>query len=128
LAEAYAGLAKFDDAKRCLAEAMTAIQSSNERWCEADVHRIAGEIALRSPHPDAALAEAHFARALSVARGQNAKSFELRAATSLARLWYDQGKRDAAREVLAPVCAWFTEGANTADLRAAKVLLDGLAS
>jgi class 3 adenylate cyclase/predicted ATPase len=128
LAEAYAELARFDDAGRCLAEAMTGVESSKERWCEAEVHRIAGEMALRSPNSDAAQAEAHFARALSVARGQNAKSFELRAATSLARLWYDQGKRDAARDVLAPVRAWFTEGADTADLRAAKVLLDTLAS
>jgi predicted ATPase len=128
LAEAYAELARSDDARRCLAEAMTGIQSSNERWCEADVHRIAGDIALRGPNPDMALAEAHFARALSVARAQNAKSFELRAATNLARLWHEQGKRDSARDLLAPVCAWFTEGADTADLRAARALLDVLGS
>jgi predicted ATPase len=88
---------------------------------------IAGEIALMSPERDAAKAKAYFERALEVARAQQAKSFELRAATSMARLWREQGKRDQARELLAPVYGWFTEGFDTTDLREAKALLAQLA-
>jgi predicted ATPase len=101
---------------------------TKETWCEAEVHRIAGEIALKSPEPDKAKAEAYFARALAVARQQQAKSWELRAAMSMARLWRDQGKRDAARDLLAPVYGWFTEGFDTRDLKEAKGLLDQLAT
>jgi predicted ATPase len=79
------------------------------------------------PEPDAAKAEAYFERALGVARAQQAKSWELRAAMRMDRLWGDQGKRDAARGVLAPVYGWFTEGFDTLDLNEAKVLLDALA-
>ena len=86
----------------------------------------AGEIALRSPEREAAKAEAYFERALAVARAQQAKSWELRAAMSMARLWRGQGKRDAARELLAPVYGWFTEGFDTLDLKQAKALLDEL--
>ena len=107
---------------------MTAVETTKESWCEADIHRIAGEIALMSPEPDAAKAEALFERALAVARAQQAKSWELRAATSMARLWRDQGKRDEARDLLAPVYGWFTEGFDTLDLKEAKALLDALAS
>ena len=107
---------------------MTAVETTKERWCEAEVHRIAGEIALMSPEPDAAKAEAYFERALAVARAQQAKSWELRAAMSMARLWRDQGKRDEARDLLAPVYGWFTEGFDTLDLKEAKALLDELAS
>jgi predicted ATPase len=92
----------------------------------AEVHRIAGEIALMSPEPDAAKAEAYLERALAVARKQQAKSSELRAAISVARLWRDQGKPQQAREVLAPVYGWFTEGFDTSDLKEAKALLDAL--
>ncbi len=81
-----------------------------------------------SPESDAAKAEACFERALAVARAQQAKSWELRAATSMARLWRDQGKRDEARNLLAPVFGWFTEGFDTLDLKEAKALLDALAS
>ena len=102
-ASANAELARFDDAWRCIDEAMTAIETTKERWCEAEVNRVAGTIALRSPEPDAAKAEACFERALAVARQQQAKSWELRAAMSMARLWRDQGKRDEARDLLAPV-------------------------
>ena len=98
------------------------------KWCEAEVNRIAGEIALKSPEPDAAKAEAYFERALAVARQQQAKSWELRAAMSMARLWRDQGKRDEARDLLAPVYGWFTEGFDTLDLKEAKALLDTLTS
>ena len=102
------------------------IERTKETWFEAYVHRIAGEIALKSPQPDAAKAEAHFERALAVARQQQAKSWELRAATSMARLWRDQGKPEQARELLAPVYGWFTEGFDTRDLKEAKALLDEL--
>jgi predicted ATPase len=87
---------------------------------------MAGEIALMSPQPDAAKAEAYFERALVVARKQQAKSWELRTAMSMARLWRDQGKRDEARDLLAPVYGWFTEGFDTLDLKEAKALLDEL--
>jgi predicted ATPase len=89
---------------------------------------MAGAIELMSPQPDAAKAEAYFDRALAVARQQQAKSWELRAAMSMARLWRDQGKRDEARELLAPVYDWFTEGFDTLDLKEAKALLDELSS
>jgi predicted ATPase len=89
---------------------------------------MAGEIALKSPEPDAAKAEAYFERALAVARQQQAKSWELRVAMSMARLWRDQGKRDEARDLLAPVYGWFTEGFDTLDLKQAKTLLEELAS
>jgi predicted ATPase len=107
---------------------MTAVETTKERWIEAEVHRVAGDIALMSPQPDSAKAEAYFKRALTVAGAQQAKSWELRAAMSMARLWRDQGKREEAREVLAPVYGWFTEGFDTLDLKEAKALLDELAS
>jgi len=105
---------------------MTAIETTKERLWEADTHRIAGEIALLSPEPDAAKAEAYFERALAVARSQQAKSWELRAAMSMARLWRDQGKRDEAHDLLAPVYAWFSEGLETLELKEAKALLSKL--
>jgi predicted ATPase len=126
LAWAYAELGQFDDAWRCVGEAITAVETTKERWHEAEVYRMAGEIALRSPEPDAAKAQAYFEHALSVARAQQAKSWELRAAMSMARLWRDQGKRDQARDLLAPVYGWFTEGFDTLDLKEAKALLDEL--
>jgi predicted ATPase len=104
------------------------VEATKERWCEAEVNRVAGEIALMSPERDAAKAEAYFERALAVAREQQAKSWELRAAMSMARLWRDQGKRDEARDLLAPVYGWFTEGFDTRDLKEAKALLDELSS
>ena len=129
LARAYAELGEFDDAWRCIGEAMTAVvETTRETWFEAEINRIAGEIALLSPEPDAAKAEAYFERALAVARQQQAKSWELRAAMSLARLWRDQGKPQQARELLAPVYGWFTEGFDTRDLKEAKALLDTLAA
>ena len=127
LARAYGELGQFDDAWSHVGEAITAVETTKETWYEAEVHRIAGEIALMSPEPDAVKAEACFERALAVAREQQAKSFELRAAIRMARLWREQGKRDEAREILAPVCGWFTEGFDTLDLKQAKALLDELA-
>jgi class 3 adenylate cyclase/predicted ATPase len=126
LALAYADLGQFDDARRCIDEAMTTVEATSERWYEAEVNRRAGEIALLSIEPDAAKAQAYFERALAVARKQQAKSWELRGAMSMARLWRDQGKPKQARELLAPLYGWFTEGFDTRDLQEAKALLDEL--
>ena len=127
LARAHAELDQLDDAWRRIGEALVAVQTTKERWFEADIHRIAGETALKSPQPDAAKAEAYFEHALAVARQQQATSWELRAAMSMARLWRDQGKREEARNLLAPVYGWFTEGFDTLDLTQAKTLLNDLA-
>jgi len=126
LARAHAELEQFEEAWRCIGEAITAVETTKEKWCEADIHRTAGEIELMSPEPNTAKAQAHFERALAVAREQQAKSWELRAAMSMARLWRDQGKRDEARALLAPVYGWFIEGFDTLDLKEAKALLDAL--
>ncbi len=128
LALAHAELGHFDDAWRCIGEALTTVEATKERWFEADIYRIAGEIALKSPQPDAAKAETYFERALAVARAQQAKSLELRAAMSMAWLWRDQDKRQQAHDLLAPVFGWFTEGFDTLDLKEAKALLSELAS
>ena len=128
LSEAHADLGEIDDARGCINEALTAVQTNKERWCEAEVNRVAGEIVLKSPEPNAAKAETYFERALRVARQQQAKSWELRAAMSLAHLWRSQGKVQQARELLAPVYGWFTEGFDTRDLKDAKVLLEELAA
>ena len=128
LAMAYADLGQLDDARRCIDEALDKVERSKEKWGEAEVHRIAGEIALKSLAPDTEKAEMHFECALGVARQQQAKSWELRAAMSMARLWRDQGKPQQAHELLAPVYGWFTEGFETLDLKEAKALLDELAT
>src|SRR5262249_60422696 len=107
---------------------MTAVQITNERWYEAEVIRITGEIALKLPHLGSSQAEGYFERALAIAHGQQARSWELRAAISMARLWRGQGKQNEARDLLAPVYAGFTEGFDTYDLRGAKILLHQLAS
>jgi predicted ATPase/class 3 adenylate cyclase len=125
LARAYADLGQLDGARRCLTEAMTAIATTKESWWEAEVHNAAGEIALKGK--DAAKAETHFKHALSIAQEKQTKSFELRAAMSLARLWRDQGKPQQARELLVPVYGWFTQGFDTPDLKEAKALLGELA-
>src|SRR5262249_11787914 len=127
LAMSYAELGQPDDARRCIDDAIDKIKKSKEKWSESELHRIAGEITRLAPVPDAVKAEAYFERALAVARQQQAKSWELRAAMSLARLWRDQGKVQQARELLAPVYGWFTEGFDTRDLKEAKVLLEELA-
>jgi predicted ATPase len=126
LAKAYAVLGQFDQAWRCVGEAMILMEDTKETWCEVEIHRTAGEIELMSRAPDAEKAEAHFGRAITIARKQKAKSWELRAATSMARLWRDQGKRQQARELLAPIYVWFSEGFDTLDLKQAKALLDEL--
>jgi predicted ATPase len=127
LARACGELGRLDDAWGYIGEAITTVETTKETWYEPELHRIAGEIALMSPERDNAKAQTYFERALAVARAQQAKSWELRAATSMARLWRDQGKQDEARELLAPVYGWFTEGFDTLDLKQAKALLDELA-
>jgi predicted ATPase len=128
LAKAYAQLDQYDYAWRCIGEAMTVIKTTKEKWCEAEVYRVAGAIALISPEADAAKADAYFEHALAVARQQQAKSWELRAAKSMARLCRDQGKRQQAHDLLAPVYGWFIEGFDTLDLKEAKLLLDQLSA
>jgi predicted ATPase len=119
---------KIEAAYHSVQEAQTAIQATGERWIEAEVNRVAGELAVKSIEQDTINAEAHFQSALQIARQQQAKSWELRAAMSLARLWCDQGKVQQARGLLAPVYGWFTEGFDTLDLKDAKALLAELAS
>ena len=102
------------------------MEQHEERWWELEVARLRGVVLLRQPEPAQAEAEAWLQRALAVARRQEAKSLELRAAMSLARLWQQQGKRQAAHDLLAPVYGWFTEGFDTANLQEAKVLLKEL--
>ena len=127
LAKVYAELGRFEDAWNAVQEAMNACEATKQRWYEADLYRIAGEISLMSSQPRVKTAELYFNRALAIARQQQAKSWELRAAMSMARLWRNQGKPQQARELLAPVYGWFTEGFDTLDLRQAKALLDTLA-
>jgi class 3 adenylate cyclase/predicted ATPase len=128
LARAYAQLGNFQEAFRYIKEAIQAVETTKEGWCEADISRIAGEITLISPEREVVKAEVHFKRALTIARQQQAKSWELRASMSLARLWRDQGKVQQARELLAPIYGWFTEGFDTRDLKEAKALLQKLAA
>jgi predicted ATPase len=108
-----------------LSEALAAVEDMDERMFEAELHRIIGDALLSMQRQGEA--EVEFTRALEIAYRQQAKSWELRAAMSLARLWRDQGKRDEARDLLAPVYGWFTEGFDTLDLKEAKALLDELA-
>jgi DNA-binding winged helix-turn-helix (wHTH) protein/predicted ATPase len=126
LASAYAQLGRFDDAWRCTDEAMAIIGASKETWFEAEINRVAGEITLRSPHRDPEKAEEYFKRALAVARIQRAKSLELGAAISLARLLRDQDRRPAARTLLLPVYKSFSEGFDTVDLNEARALVGEL--
>jgi class 3 adenylate cyclase/predicted ATPase len=128
LAWAHAELGQFDDALRYISEAIMTVKTTKEKWFEAEASRVAGEITLKSPEPDAAKAQAYFEGSLATARGQQAKSWELRAAMSMARLWRDQGKPRQAFELLAPIYGWFTEGLDTADLKEARILLKNLES
>jgi predicted ATPase len=119
LARAHAENGQFNDTWRYMGEVMVAIETTNERWFEAEANRIAGEITLLSTEPNAAKAQTDFERALTVARKQRAKSLELRAAMSMALLWRNQGNRDEARDLLAPVYGWFTEGFDSARIASA---------
>jgi class 3 adenylate cyclase/predicted ATPase len=125
LARTQAASGRFDQARSCLSQALDHIQKTKESWSESELHRTAGELALEADR-NMADAEAHFHRSLAVAREQNARSLELRAAMSLARLWRDQGERDRPRELLAPIYNWFTEGFDTPDLKEARTLLTEL--
>jgi predicted ATPase len=123
LTEAYGQVGQFEDAWRMLTGALDAVEESGHRHYEAETYRFKGELHLRAADPDVEQASVCFQRALDVARHQQAKSWELRAAMSLARLWRDQGRRAEARDLLAPVYGWFTEGFDTTDLKEVKALL-----
>ena len=110
-----------------LAEALTLVETTGERWYEPELYRLKGELLLQQSADHQAEAETCFQQAIAIARSQQAKSWELRAATSLARLWQQQGKRQEAHDLLAPVYGWFTEGFDTADLQEAKALLEEFA-
>ena len=126
LSQAYGKEGQLEEAWRMLSDALRAAEESGQRYHEAETYRFKGELHLREAVPDVEQAGISFQRALDVARRQQAKSWELRAATSLARLWRDQGKRAESYDLLAPVYGWFTEGFDTADLKEAKALLDEL--
>jgi predicted ATPase len=127
LAEAYSKGGQSAEALRILDEALALVNATGERVYEAEIHRLRGDLLLQLSWDEVAEAESCFHKALDIARNQQAKSLELRAATSLARLWQQQGKRQEAHDLLAPVYHWFTEGFDTADLMDAKALLDELA-
>jgi len=124
LAEAYAMLGQPVEGLNCLAEAAQIIETTEERVGEAELHRLRGD--LLNAMGDGGAAERNYHQALEVAKRQSAKLWEIRAATSLARLWCDQGKRAEARDLLAPVYGWFTEGFDTPVLQEAKTLLEAL--
>jgi predicted ATPase len=126
LSRAYAEVGQFDDAWYSIGEALSAVETTKERWYEAEINRISGEIALKLPQLGPSQAEAYFERALTIARAQQAKSWELRAAMSAARFWRDRGMREKARALLAPICGWFTEGFETHDVKQANALLAAL--
>jgi predicted ATPase len=126
LAEAHAAAGQAGGGLGILAEALALVDHTGERYWEAEVYRLKGELLLRQAVPDAPQAEACFQQALAVAHRRQAKSWELRAALSLSRLWQQQGKRAEARELLAPIYGWFTEGFDTPDLQEAKALLEDL--
>jgi len=126
LAEGYGKAGRTMEGLHVLTEALAVMDSIEEHYYEAELCRLKGALLLMHSAEQDAEAEACFQQALAVARRQQAKSLELRAAMSLARLWQQQGKRDEARALLAPIYGWFTEGFDTADLQEAKVLLDAL--
>ena len=110
-----------------LDEQIVFVEETGEFWCAAGLHRLRGNLLLKDTVPDFEAAQAEFLKAIDVARGQSAKLWELRAAVSLARLWRDQGRHAEARDLLAPVYGWFTEGFEVSDLKDARALLDELA-
>jgi predicted ATPase len=126
LAEAHRGAGLIDQAMEAVAEGLKQAQATSARFNEAELHRLKGELLLAGAGPGLEEAERCFREALAIARRQNAKSLELRAATSLSRLLHRDGKREEARRLLAEVYGWFTEGFDTADLKDARTLLDTL--
>jgi len=126
LTEAHRTMGQPEAGLTALAEALTLVDSSGERFYEPELYRLKGQLLLQLSSDNSTEAEACFHHAIAIARSQHAKSWELRTATSLARLWQQQGKRQEARDLLAPVYHWFTEGFDTLDLKDAKMLLDEL--
>jgi predicted ATPase len=126
LAEACGRVGQLDEGLRALEEALAAVQRNEEGHYKAEVYRLKGELLLQAVPAHQEAAEEHFQQALAVARRRQAKSWELRAAMSLSRLWQRQGKRQEAYALLAPIYGWFTEGFDTADLQEAKALLEEL--
>jgi predicted ATPase len=126
IAAAHASLGHPEIGLSLLNDAIQTVERTSERFFEAELYRLRGELVLMLGNRDGV--EGEFRRALAVARQQQARSWELRAAISMARLWRDQGKQDEARDLLAPVYGWFTEGFDTRDLKEAKALLDALAA
>ena len=126
LAEAYGQAGQPEAGLPVLAEALTLVATMEARWWEAELYRLKGALLLQLPSPDVPQAEACWRQALEVARGQQAKALELRAALHLSRLWQQHGKQEEARQLLAPLYGWFTEGLDTADLQEAQTLLAAL--
>jgi predicted ATPase len=126
LAETYAAGDDPAGGLHGLDGALVLVETTGERWYEAEIYRLRGELLLQQAIPDAPQAEACCQQALAIARRQQAKSWELRTAVSLSRLWQQQGRQDEAYELLAPIYGWFTEGFDTADLQDARALLEAL--
>jgi predicted ATPase len=126
LAETYGRGGQAEEGWRVLTEALAAAYNTGERWWEAELDRLQGELLLALSAENHREAETCFQQALTIARHQQAKSLELRAAMSLSRLWQHQDRRDEARQFLVDIYSWFTEGFDTADLQEAKGLLDEL--
>jgi predicted ATPase len=126
LASAKADFGRPGEGLELLKDALASTEVSGERWWQAELHRLGGRLLVaRGQHDEG---EACYRRALEISRGQRARTLELRAATSLARLWSDRGRNTEARNLLAPIYGWFTEGFETLDLNEAKSLLDSMAS
>jgi predicted ATPase len=126
LAEAHGTIGEPEAGLTALVEALALVDTTGERWYEPELYRLKGALLLQQNSNNQAEAEDCFHQAINIAQSQQAKSFELRAATSLARLWQQQGKRQEAYDLLAPIYGWFTEGFDTADLQEAKTLLEEL--
>jgi predicted ATPase len=126
LAEAYGTMEQPEAGLIALAEALAVVDTTGERWYEPELYRLKGELLLQRNLDNQADAESCFHDAIRIAQSQQSKSFELRATTSLAKLWHQQGKRQEAHDLLEPVYHWFTEGFDTADLQDAKALLEAL--
>jgi predicted ATPase len=131
LAEAYATAGRFEEGLAAVAEAIAIVEKTGQRYNEAALHRLKGELVLRRSGVEAEPAiqmeaEECFRKSIEIARQQEARSFELRAVTSLSRLWEQQGKKEQARQMLAQIYGWFSEGLDTKDLIDAKVLIEQL--
>ena len=124
-AQALADLSRLDEAFSCLDQALAIVEATGEHWWEAELHHFRGELNQQC-NGRQEKSEANYRQAMDVARRQESKLYELRAATSLSRLWRDQGKGKQAHDLIAPIYAWFTEGFDTPDLRDARVLIDEL--